>query len=242
MTLFADMEASKIIYVTEGKDHETIARFSDDLVTHGGDPNAITDISMDMSKAFIKGARKTFPKAEMTFDRFHVINLLNQAVDKTRRAEQKFHPELKKTRYDWLSNEKNVKEANKERFESLRKSSLLTARAYHLKTVFQELYEQPAPKAAAWFTRWYYWATHSHIEPMIAVAKTLMASLPGIMRWFESGLTNGYLEGANSLVQAAKARARGFQSFRKMMVVIYLLLSKLEFNLPNPLPNSTHSV
>ena len=185
--------------------------------------------------------RESFPKAEMTFDRFHVLNLLNQAVDKTRRAEQKFHPELKKTRYDWLSNEENVKEHNKARFEFLRKSSLLTARAYHLKTMFQELYEQPAKEAAVWFARWYYWATHSRIEPMIKVAKTLKSSLAGIMRWFESRLTNGYLEGINSLVQAAKARARGFQSFRKMKIVIYLLLSKLDFNLPSPLPISTHS-
>jgi len=76
---------------------------------------------------------------------------------------------------------------------------------------------------------------------VIVAAKTLKESLAGVMRWFQSGLTNGFLEGANSLVQAAKARARGFQSFRKMKVAIYLLLSKLDFNLPNPLPNSTHS-
>ena len=59
-------------------------------------------------------------------------------------------------------------------------------------------------------------------------------------RWFTSGLTNGLLEGLNSLIQAAKARARGFRSARKMKIVIYLLLSKLDFRLPCALPSAVH--
>ena len=66
------------------------------------------------------------------------------------------------------------------------------------------------------------------------------AHLAGVMRWFTSGLTNGLLEGLNSLIQAAKARARGFRSARKMKIVIYLLLSKLDFRLPCALPSAVH--
>ena len=61
------------------------------------------------------------------------------------------------------------------------------------------------------------------------------------MRWFESGINNGLLEGFNSLVQAAKARACGFRSARRMIFVIYLLLSKLDFQLPNALPSTIHT-
>ena len=52
---------------------------------------------------------------------------------------------------------------------------------------------------------------------------------------------NGLLEGINSLVQAAKARARGVRSARKMKVIIYLLLSKLDFKLPNTIPSAIHA-
>ena len=61
------------------------------------------------------------------------------------------------------------------------------------------------------------------------------------MRWFDSGLTNGLMEGINSLVQAAKARARGFRSLRKLVTTIYLIAGKLDFDLPQVLTSATHS-
>ena len=148
---------------------------------------------------------------------------------------------MKGTRHDWLRNEANIKPDNREPFAVLRSSKLATARAYHIKLMLQELYSLSADEADAWFQRWYFWATHSRLEPVIRVAKTLKAHQAGVMRWFMSGLTNGLLEGLNSLIQAAKARARGFRSARKMKTVIYLLLSKLDFRLPCAFPNSIHS-
>jgi transposase len=61
------------------------------------------------------------------------------------------------------------------------------------------------------------------------------------MRWFESGLNNGFMEGINSLVQAAKARARGYRSTKKMKVMIYLIAGKLNFDLPRVMPYATHT-
>lgn len=64
---------------------------------------------MDMSPAYRKGAREHLPEAEITFDRFHVIKLLNAAVDQVRRAEWKAARELTRTRYLWLKNQSNPK-------------------------------------------------------------------------------------------------------------------------------------
>ena len=241
VTVFADMLASKVLFVTEGKDHTTIADFKGDLVAHGGAVESVTDFSLDMSQAFIKGILAEFPKAHLTFDRFHVTQLMNDAVDEVRRKEQKDCIELKGTRYDWLGNEADVEPGRKPEFDTLRVSKLATARAYHIKTMLQELYEQHPDDAEAWFSRWYFWATHSRLEPVVRVAKTLQSHREGIMRWFTSALTNGLLEGINSLIQSAKARARGFRSASKMKTIIYLLLSKLDFRLPCALPNAVHS-
>lgn len=236
VTVFADMEKAKVLYVTEGKDHETVARFKDDLVAHGGDPKRISDFSLDMSQAFINGIGEAFPEAHITFDKFHVIKLMNDAVDEVRRGEQRGQPELKKTRYSWLKNEENLTLEERRRFEELKDSTLGTARAYRIKRQLQELFNEPPDKAATFFKRWYLWATHSRLPAVVRVAKTLKEHLDGLLRWFESRITNGLLEGINSLIQAAKARARGFSSPRKMKVMIYLLLAKLDFRLPAVLP------
>lgn len=241
VTVFADMVAAKVLFVTEGKDHATVGEFRKDLVAHGGSVANVTDFCLDMSQAFIKGVQQEFPDAHQTFDRFHVMQLMNEAIDEVRRQEQKSRPELKATRFHWLKNEDKLKPDQRARFEVLRTSKLATARAYHIKTMLQDLYNELADDAEAWFLRWYYWATHSRLPPVIKVAKTLKQHQAGLLRWFTSGLTNGLLEGLNSLIQSAKARARGFRSARKMKVVIYLLLSKLDFKLPCALPNAVHS-
>jgi transposase len=241
VTLFVDMVAARVLTVAEGKDHETVAVFRKDFIEHGGQPEKVTDFSLDMSAAFIKGLGESFPLAQLTFDKFHVISLMNDAVGEVRCEEQKTRPELKKTRYSWLKNEKNMAPDVRERFQELKDSTLATARAWRIKTMLQSLYEQPADKAEEFFDRWYFWATHSKLAPVIKVARTLKRHQAGVMRWFVSRLNNGLLEGFNSLVQAAKARSRGFRSPRKMATIIYLLLAKLDFQLPDVFPTAIHA-
>jgi transposase len=241
VTLFADMEERKVIFVADGKDHSTITEFKKDLEKHGGDAAEITDFSIDMSKAFIKGIGEEFENAEITFDKFHVIKLINDAVDQVRREEQKYCPELKRSRYAWLKNKENHSEKQREIYEKLKDSTLKTARTYRIKETLQKLYDQPATDAEAHLKRWYFWATHSRLEPIIKVAKTIKAHWNGVLRWFDSGLNNGFMEGINSLVQAAKARARGYRSMKKMKVMIYLIAGKLDFNLPDVLHATTHT-
>ena len=62
--------------------------------------------------------------------------------------------------------------------------------------------------AEAYLKKWYFWATHSRLKPVIEAAKTIKRHWYGILRWFKSRISNGVLEGINSLVQAAKNKAR----------------------------------
>jgi transposase len=67
---------------------------------------------------------------------------------------------------------------------------------------------------------------------MIEAAKTIKRHWDGILRWFDSNIANGILEGINSLVQAAKAKARGYRSTRNLKAIVYLIAGKLDFRLP----------
>ncbi len=67
---------------------------------------------------------------------------------------------------------------------------------------------------------------------MKKVAKTVKEHWNGILNWFDSKLANGFLEGINSLIQAAKARARGYRSTRNLINMAYLIAGKLDFRLP----------
>ena len=230
VSLFVDLEQRKVLFATPGKDASTVAAFASDLKAHGGDPEAVTDVSADMSKAFFNGITTNLPNAAVTFDKFHVVSLVNAAVEKVRRIEQKTCPELVGSRYIWLKNPENLTESQWEKFDSLDivNSYLKTARAYQIRLTFQDLFNQPADKAKAFLDKWYFWATHSRIPAIIDVAKTIRRHQDGILRWFTSKINNGILEGINSRVQAAKAKARGYRSDRNLVTIIYLIAGKLD--------------
>jgi len=233
VTLFSDLDTRRVIFVADGKDSSTVEAFAADLKAHGGDPEAITEVCIDMSGAFIKGTAEHLPNAQITFDKFHAVKIVNDAVDQVRRGEQKTRPELKKTRYIWLKNSTNLTQPQQETLGNLSKSNLKTARAYQIRLTFQDLYSQPSrADGEVFLKKWYFWATHSRLQPMIDAAKTVKRHWDGILRWFDSKIANGFSEGINSLIQAAKAKARGYRSTRNLKAIIYLIAGKLELQLP----------
>jgi len=234
VTLFVDLEDPKVLFATEGKDASTLDRFKEDLESHNGDANSIEEICCDMALAFIAGTEKNFPDAQITFDKFHVLKILNEAVDEVRRQEQSVIPELKRTRYIWLKNPGNLKPYQAAMLEELnvKKLNLKTVRAYHIRLNFQELWNQTSWDAEPFLKKWYFWATHSRLEPIKEAAYTIKRHWNGILRWFKSNINNGILEGINSLVQAAKAKARGYRTTKNLITMIYLIAGKLNFNVP----------
>ena len=233
ITLFADIDQARVLFATEGKDAATVAAFAGDLAAHGGDPEAIEEVCIDMSPAFIKGVAENLPNAAVTFDKFHAVKIVNDAVDQVRRSEQKRQNVLKGTRYIWLRNPANLSERQQAILDALPTHHLKTARAYQMRLAFQELYQQDSPKQAAqYLKRWYFWATHSRLSPMIDAAHTVKRHWNGILRWFDSKIANGLIEGINSLVQAAKAKARGYRSTRNLKAMVYLLAGKLDLRPP----------
>ena len=232
VSLFVDLVRRRVVFV-EGKDAGTVDAFAQDLAAaHGGNPEAVAEVCIDMSPAFVAGAAESLPNAQITFDKFHVVKLINQAVDEVRRAEQKSRAELKKSRYLWLKNPRNLSERQRAQLDNLSASNLKTGRAYRIRLAFQELYLQPAKNAEAFLKKWYWWATHSRLPPMIEAARMVKRHWNGILRWFHTKIANGILEAINSLVQAAKAKARGYRSTRNLKAIIYLIAGKLDLALP----------
>jgi transposase len=232
ITLFVDIDQARVLFATEGKDAATVAAFAKDLAAHGGNPAVIEEVCIDMSPAFIKGVAESLPEAAVTFDKFHAVKIINDAVEQVRRAEQKQQGVLRGTRYIWLRNPDTLSERQRTTLESLPTRHLKTARAYQIRLAFQELYDQPSEAAASYLKKGYFWATHSQLEPIIEAAHTVKRHWDGILHWFDSKIANGLIEGINSLVQAAKAKARGYRSIRNLKAMIYLLAGKLDLRLP----------
>lgn len=233
ITLVVDIDGRRVVFVADGRSGEAVAEFADHLEDHGGDASRIKQASIDMSAAFIKGVTENLTEAEITFDRFHVMKLIGDAIDEVRRAEVKARPELKGTRYTWTKNEVNLTVRQSAQLAQLAATNLKTARAWRMRLAFQDIYAQPSRGwAEMLFDKWIGWAKRSRLEPMKAVARTMEKHRDGILAWFKSGISNGLIEGINSLVQAAKAKARGYRNAKTLKAITYLIAGKLDLRLP----------
>lgn len=229
VTLFHDMANHRLLYGCEGRDQETVRAFAEDFKAHQGDPKRITDASIDMSNAYIAGVGKYLSNAEITFDRFHIIQLANEAVDEVRRQEAQDEPLLKRTRWIWLKDQSKWTPSQSALFKSLSSARLQTTRAWHLKESLRELFQTAtnSEEAGLLLDAWHSWARRSRLEPFKRLANTLKEHRPGVLKGFDSRLSNGYVEGFNSLIQAAKAKARGYRTPRNLIAIAYLLGAKL---------------
>ena len=229
ISLFVDLAHSRLLFATDGRHGATLGAFRADLEAHGGSAAAIEEMCIDMSPAYRKGIAEHFPEARVTFDKFHLVKLLNTAVDEVRRQEQRQEPQLKHTRFTWLTNPEQLTHRQIAHYDALWQQNLKTVRAYHLRLSFQDLWSQPRTHAEAFLKKWYGWAIRSRLDPIVGFARTVKSHWDGVLNWFQSRISNGVLEGINSLIQAAKAKARGYRTNRNLIAMAYLIAGKLDF-------------
>jgi len=233
VSLFVDLKGKRTIYATEGRGQDTVAGFATDLTEHNGSALNINQVTCDMSPAYIRGVTDHLPHADIVFDRFHVMKLINEAVDKVRRSEAASNPILKGTKYLFLKNSDSLTRYQKQHLDHIKLSglNLKTLKALLIREAYQQIYQAPTVEIfERLLKKWYFWATHSRIEQVKQVAYTIRRHWYGIINWVQYRISTGILEGFNSVFQAAKAKARGYQRTDTIVAVIYLLTGKLDFS------------
>ena len=96
-------------------------------------------------------------------------------------------------------------------------------------------YDQDPSYAPEYLRRWCYGAKRSRLQPIKDFVTLVERHWDGVIAWHATRVSNGLLEGTNSLIQAAKARARGYRTKNKMITIAYLIAGKL------PLPTVTNA-
>lgn len=252
VTVVHDLEARRLLFMTPGRDHETVAAFKRELVAHGGAADEIKHVCMDMSAAYAKGVAASLPKAQISYDRFHVVALANNAMDEVRREEMRTQPKavraalgedrkavkamlwgMRKNPVGWTYQQINS-------MHWLQRSNLKSARAWRLKQALREVYRGAvaancAAKAEQDLLGWISWARRCRLEPFKRLANTLKERLPGVVRGMLDGRSNAYVEAMNGLLQQTKRAARGFRTVTNFIAIAYLRMAKLKHLPVNPL-------
>jgi transposase len=226
-----DLKDKRLIWSGEGRSKETLEEF---FAEHGKAlKDKVKGVCCDMWQPYIDMVKERLPDATLVFDKFHIIQHLLRAVDEVRREEsrvlKKGNPELlKRTRYLWLKNPENLTDKQRARLGHLEKLNLRCNRAYFLKESFREFWNYKYKGWAKRFLKkWFWWATHSRLEPMRNFAWMLRRQEDDILNYFEMRIDNGAVEGMNNKAKVVSHRCYGFRTASNYITALYHCLGKL---------------
>jgi transposase len=234
ITSFVNLDTHTTVFVVEGRGAETFKTFQERLLEKGGKVENIKAFSMDMSTSFISGAKEYFPKADIIFDKFHIVKSLNEALDEVRKAEHNNTKLLKGHRYTFLHLKKNLPEKKRSELETLLLTYPVIGKAYGFKESFMDIlsnvYEDDTE---AQIEEWCKLVLESTIRPMEKFVNMIKSHMFGIKTMFKyKAVNNGILEGLNSLIQLAKRRARGFANVENFKNMVYFVTGGLQLDYP----------
>jgi transposase len=215
VTLVCDLNRGTVEYLGENREKTSLDAYYASLSKK--QLAGIQGVAMDMWDPYIASTLAHVPDGEkkIVFDRFHIMQHMNEAVDAVRKEENRLLMEddfdiLKGTKYLWLFAEENTPEKMAERFGWIRESNLKTARAWAIKESLRGLWSYRRKGwAELYWKEWYFWATHSRLKPVKKVAHMIHNHLENVLTYFDHRISNAVSEGLNSKIQTIKKTPTG---------------------------------
>ena len=168
----------------------------------------VKEVSVDMWGGFPKVIEEVFPNAVVVFDRFHVMKLLNQQLNKLRNL---LGIKTKGSRYLLLKNFEELTAEQKSQLASVLNQSEILKIAYELKSEFRSIYER-SKTVKSGYNRFKKWLRLAQIIYGKA-AETIRNHLDGICNYFMNRTTSGVMEGVNNKAKLILRQGYGFSDF-----------------------------
>jgi transposase len=225
LTLVYDLVRRRLVWIGEDRQAITMERFFAWLGPRRA--RSIQVVCCDMWAIYIEAVKTKLPWATLVFDRFHVVQHLNRAVDDVRRQTWRQlrgeeRSAFKSTRWLWLKNPWNLRSQERRRLSALCRINQPIVRAYYLKEAFQRFWDYRSEGwAFPYLQQWLWWASHSRLEPLKRFARMIRQHILGIMAWTRLRISNGALEGMNNKVKVISHRAYGFRKTDTYITAIW---------------------
>lgn len=236
VTVVADLERNAVLWVGDDRRSATLESYwRTRSVTELA---AVEQVVMDMWGPYITATAEALPGGgeKIVFDRYHVVQRLNFAVDLVRRSESRQlarhgDTRLHRTRWLWLKGRARRSRAEGRTIQELTAAGLKVGRAWVIKEAILKLWDYRSPAwAARYFKKWFYWATHSRLAPVIKEARIMQRHLPGILAFLKHRITNALTESLNAKIQEIKYRARGYRNRENFRLAILFHCGQLEMD------------
>jgi transposase len=231
VTLVMNLDTGAIIFVGDGKSADSLVPFWKRM---GRRRHRIEAVAMDMSSAYISAVRGNLPRADIVFDRFHVVKLMNEKLTTLRRqvhreATGEEKSVLKGSRWLLLKNPENLSEQcdEKAHLAAALKLNEPLAQGYYLKEELRLFWEHTFRWPAQLFLRsWCKRAIATGLSPLKTMAKTLTRLEDGLLSYFTHRISSGPMEGTNNKIKTVQRQSYGIRDREYFDLTLYSLHEK----------------
>lgn len=238
LTVVVDHDTNRVVWAAEGRTKEALAAFYDAL---GPERCALIEaVSMDMTTIYRSITQERIPHAAICLDPFHVMQWVNETLDKVYRSAPRSPLdgsisglEWRRTRTALRTGAERLSGDQHHRVNRLRRRRYQLWRAWELKEQFRDLYRTTPPAlAAAYLQRWCTSALRSKIPAYQTLVKRIRKHFTGIVNAVTWGLSNSRVEGVNAKIRLINNRAHGHHTADALIATTYLTLGGITIPLP----------
>ncbi len=216
--VLSDLDQGCVLTVLPDRTKEALEAY---LATWSAEQRAaITDVALDLWEPYHLAVQAWLPTAQITADRFHVMQNLNDRVTEARRTLQRRAPEEEKAHlkgYRWLvvKNADELSDEEQAKLETMFAVSPALKRLHELKEAFRAVFETAPDRATAQeqLADWVQEVEQSGVASLTKFVSTLRNWWEVILNYFQDRLSSGFVEGMNNKLKVIKRLAYGFGNF-----------------------------
>ncbi len=226
MTIFINLKSGEILHAVEGKSIESVRPF---LLELAAKSKNIKAVAMDMNAAYASAIKLYLPGVDVVYDRFHVVGLLNTALEEIRRSQQNKCNEVglrvfKGCRFLLLSNYEKLNPKKQSSLGTLLEINGPLLAAHTMKEQIRLFWTKTSVQEGCKFLGWWIMdALETGVAELEKAGKTLLRHWKGLTNYFKHRITNGKTEGINNKIKTMKRQAYGFRDMEYFKLRLYNL-------------------
>lgn len=227
VTVVMNGDTRELIFMKEGKKKETLLDFISRLSVR--QKSRVQAVGMDRGGAYLAAVREGLPEADVVFDKFHLIQNMNRALDEIRRAEYMSAVKSKSPtarliqgqRFNLFRLSENRSEAQSLRLQELLEANKNLSTAHLLCEQLRLLWDYRHKGYAERYLRdWVSWVEESELQPLIRFGKGLWRDRENILSYIRHEITTGPLEAFNGTIERVLRRACGMRDLEYLYLKI----------------------
>jgi transposase len=225
LTVVRDLDLEAVIWVGFNRRKETLDEFFHLLGKEKR--REISVVVTDMHKPYLASINENCPQADVVIDKFHIIKMINEALDEIRKkafakADESIRKKMKRMRFVILRRLRRLNDKQRENLYEMMSYNDELFQAYLLKEHVSDIFDELDPvEALERLNGWAINVMHSGLKPFIEALGTIKRHVRGIVNYFKHQVTNAQSEGFNTKINIIRRKAYGFWDLEYFMLKIH---------------------